>query len=79
MNNQKRDDIVSDGDFIRDDDSSSLSDRRGHHERGQSKNKAKRAVRNFFRRISKRNSNVEEDVSGSDFVVFVLRLPLSSK
>jgi len=62
---QKRDGAVSDGDFIRDDDSSSLSERHGQ-ERGRSKNNAKLAVRKFFRRISKRSSNAEEDVSGID-------------
>ena len=65
---QKRDGVVSDGDFIRDDDSSSLSDRLGQ-DRRRSKNRAKTAVSNFFRRISKRNSNAEDDVSrvGSSF------------
>ena len=67
---QKRDGIISDGDFIRDDDSSSLSDRRGR-ERGRSKNKAKLAVRNFLRRISKKSSNAEEDVSGIE-ILFAL-------
>ncbi len=62
---QKRDGVVSDGDFIRDDDSSSISDRLGQGRR-RPKNRAKTAVSNLFRRISKRNSNAEEDVSGID-------------